>query len=134
MGKLKSCYVKEVLINEYGHDTGFHKRPKKNYVKAAFISFNITDEQFILNLAPQLSKHIKEVLPLNCSPTVEQLLEEESVSQLLLERLSAIKKKLGHKELLEKDNLVPCVLILHNRKKNANLRQLDCGDPWNEEK
>ena len=119
MGTLKSSYVKEILINEYGNDTRFHKRPKKNYVGAAFISFDITDEQFILHLAPRLSKHIKEVLSLNWCPTMEQLLEEESVSQLLLKLSSAMNKKLGHKNLLEKDNLVLYVLKLHNRKKNA---------------
>ena len=65
---------------------------------------------------------------------MEQLLEEESVSQLLLKLSSAMNKKLGHKNLLEKDNLVLYVLKLHNRKKNANLCQLGFGDPWNYDK
>ena len=43
-------------------------------------------------------------------------------------------KETWHKELLEEDNLELYVLILHNRKKNGNLCQLDCGDPWNDEK
>ena len=123
VGKLKSSYVKEVLIKEYRDDIGFHERPEKNksefvyntkgggnYIEAAFDSFGITDEQLILNLAPRLSKHIKEVPLLNWCPTVEQLLEEESVSQLLVKLLSAMKKKHGHKELLEEDNPVLHVL------------------------
>ena len=123
MDKLKSSLVKEVLIKEYRDDIGFHERPEKNksefvydtksggnYIEAAFDSFGITDEQLILNLAPRLSKHIKEVPLLNWCPTVEQLLEEESVSQLLVKPLSAMKKKHGHKELLEEDNPVLRVL------------------------
>ena len=58
-----------------------------NYVEAASNFFGITDEQLIFNLAPRLSKHIKEVPPINWCPTVEQLLEEGSVSQLLLKLL-----------------------------------------------
>ena len=92
-------------IQEYGDDIRFHERPKKNksevvydtegggnYIQAIFNSFGITDERLIVNLAPQLFKHIKEVPSLNWRPTVEQLLEEESVSQLLLKLLSAMKK------------------------------------------
>ena len=80
LGKLKSSYVKEVLINEYGDDIGFQERPEKNksefvydtkgggnYIEAAFNPFGITDEQLILNLVP--FKHIKEVPPLNWCPT-----------------------------------------------------------------
>ena len=49
MVKLKSSYVKQSLIKEYGDDIGFHERPEKNksefvydtkcggnYVKVAF--------------------------------------------------------------------------------------------------
>ena len=103
MDKLKSSLVKEVLIKEYRDDIGFHERPEKkksefmydtkgggNYVEAALNSFGITDEQLTLNLAPRLFKHIKEVPPLNSCPTVELLLEEESINQLLLKLLSAM--------------------------------------------
>ena len=123
MGKLKSSYVKEVLIKEYGDDIGFHETPEKNksefvnntkggsnYVKAVSNSFGITDDQSILNLAPQLSKHIKELPSLNWCPTVELLLEEERVSQLLLKLPSTMKKKNGHKELSDEDNLVLHIL------------------------
>ena len=67
-----------------------------NYVKAASNSFGITDEQSILNLARQLSKHITEVPPLNWCTAVEQLLKKESINQLLL-ILSAMRKEHGHK-------------------------------------
>ena len=30
VGKLKSSYVKELLIKEYGDGIGFHERPEKN--------------------------------------------------------------------------------------------------------
>ena len=84
MGNLKSSYVKEVLIKEYEDDIGLHERPEKNkskfvydikcggnLIEAAVDSFGITDEQLILNLAPQLSRHIKMVPPLNWCPTVK---------------------------------------------------------------
>ena len=71
---------------------------------------SITDEQLILNLPRSLSSHIKEVTPLNWCPTVEQLLEEKSVSQLLLKLLFSMKKKNGHKELSEEADLVLIVL------------------------
>ena len=78
VGNLKSSYVKELLIKEYGDSIGFHERPERNksefiydtngrgnYVEAAFNSFGITDEQLFLNLAPRLGEHIKETPPLN---------------------------------------------------------------------
>ena len=68
----------------------------RNYVKASSNSFGITDEHLTLNLARQLSKHIKEVPPLNWCSALEQLLKEESSSQLLL-ILSAMRKEHGHK-------------------------------------
>ena len=75
-----------------------------NYVEAAFHSFGITDEQFVFNIAARLFKHIKEIPPLNWCPTVEQLVEEESVSQLLLKLLSTMKKKQRTKELAEENS------------------------------
>lgn len=92
-----------------------------NYSKAAFNSLDITNKQLTLNLVSRLSKLIKEILLQNLCPTVEQLLQEESLSELLLKLLSAMKKKLRLKELLEEGNLVLHVLVLHNRKKNINL-------------
>ena len=64
-----------------------------------FNSFGITDEQLVLNCALGLSKYIKEVPLLKWCPAVEQLLEEGSVTQVLLKLLSAMKHE--HKELSE---------------------------------
>lgn len=107
--------MKEVLIKEYRDDIGFYERPEKNksefvcntkdggsYIEAAFDSFGITDEQLILNLAPQLSKCMKEVPLINWCPTVKQL---------LVKQLAAMRKKHGHKKLLVEDNHVLRVLI-----------------------
>ena len=66
------------------------KVERGNYIEPAFNSFGITDDELVLNLALRLSKHIKEVPPINWCPTVEQ-----NVS-MLLKLLSAIKKKHGH--------------------------------------
>ena len=99
-----------VLIKGYRHDKGFHETPERNkiefvydtkswgdYIKASFSFFSITDKQLILNLAPQLFKHIKEVPLPNWCPTVKELLEGGSFNLLLLKLLFVIKKKLGHK-------------------------------------
>ena len=67
--------------------------------KVDFSSFGITDEQLVLNCALRLSKHIKDVPLLKWRPAVEQLLEEGSVTQVLLKLLSAMKHE--HKELSE---------------------------------
>ena len=83
---------------------------KVEAIKSKQRTLGITDEQLIPNTAPRLSKHIKEVPPLNSSQSVEQLLEEESGSQCLLKLLSAMKKKNGHKELSEEGNPVHRVL------------------------
>lgn len=106
-----------MLIKEYGNGIGFHERREKNkselvydtkgggdYVEAAINSLSITDEQLILNLAPRLCNHIKETPPLKWPPNVDQLQEDESVSQLILKLLSTMKKKQGHKEILEEDS------------------------------
>ena len=83
---------------------------KVEAIKSKQRTLGITDEQLILNTAPRLSKHIKEIPPLNSSPTVEQLLDEDSGSQPLLKLLSAMKKENGHKELSEEGNPVLRVL------------------------
>lgn len=73
-----------------------------NQGKVTFNYFGITDEQLIFNLAPKLFKHIKEVSPINWCPTKK----EESISQFLSKLLFTIKRKDGHKKLLEEDNAV----------------------------
>ena len=97
---------RKTKLNMYVYDT----KGGSNYVEAAFHSYGIADEQFAFNIAPRLSEQIKEVPPLNWCPAVEHLLEEESVSKLLLKLLSTMKKKQRHKELSEVDN--PAVRIL----------------------
>ena len=105
--------MKKVSVKVYIDEIGCYERPEEcksefmcnangggNYVEAAFNSSGITDKQFILNLAPWLSWHIKEITPL----------EEEVVSKLLLKLLSAMKKRHGHKDLSEEDKSVLPVL------------------------
>ena len=115
--------MKKALIKEYGDDIGFHERSEKNksefvydtkcganYVEAALNSFSITEEQLILNLAHWLSNHIKEVTLLNWCLTVEKLLEEKSLSRLLLKLLSSMKKIHGDKKSPNEADLVLSVL------------------------
>ena len=75
-----------------------------------------TSKQPSIPLALQINSSFLTLLPdfpdtsLNRCPTVEQLLEEEIVSKLLLKLLSALKKRHGHKDLSEEDKSVLPVL------------------------
>ena len=84
----------------------YNRKDGGSYSRAGFTSFGIIHEQLIITLATRLSKHIKEVPPLNWCQTVEQMLEKVNLFKLF----SAMKKKNGHNELLEENNAVLCVL------------------------
>lgn len=75
VGDVKSSYVKDLLINEYPEKIGFKDRSVLNksewvcdvggggdYIEAAVSSLGISDEQLLQNLAPRLSKMIKDTL------------------------------------------------------------------------
>ena len=111
VGKVKSSYVKDVLIKEYGDGIGFHERNEKNkselvydtkgggnYIEAALNPFGITDEQLIHNLAPSLSKKIKEAPIVNWPPRIHELENDESMCQLILTLFSKLKPKRRNKD------------------------------------
>ena len=116
VGSMKTSYVKELLVEEYGESIGFHATSRRSsefvydrkaggsYIDAALNSFGISDEQLISNLAPRLLKHIIENTSVTWCPTVEQLLGEENLSKLLMKLFSLMQKKKGHKELSEENS------------------------------
>ena len=70
---LKSSYLKELLINEYHEKIGFKNRIEMSksewvydvqgggdYIDAAMSSLGLSDEQLLRNIAPRLSKKIKD--------------------------------------------------------------------------
>ena len=97
VGNIKSSYVKQILINEYGSDIGFKERAEKNksdwvydckgggdYIQCAVKSMGISDAQLLKNAAPRLTKSINSVPTIAWPPTVEELEVSEDISPLLL--------------------------------------------------
>ena len=104
VGDVKSSYLKELLIKEYGDTIGFKERNELNksdlvydvagggdYIEAAISSLGITDEQLLRNLAPRLTKEIKATSRVHWPPQIERLEEAEEVSELLLKLLTWMK-------------------------------------------
>ena len=72
VGEMKSSYLKEILMKEYGQSIGFKERPQKNqsewvydvasgwsYIDAAIHSTGISDEKLMENLCGRLHAKIK---------------------------------------------------------------------------
>jgi hypothetical protein len=105
VGDVKSSYLKELLIKEYQDKIGFRSRSDKNksewvygvggggnYIEAAMSSFGISDEQLLQNLAPRLSKNIKETTAVFWPPHLNELAEGEELCELLLKLLNWLKE------------------------------------------
>ena len=100
VGDLKSSYLKEILVKEFGEAIGFKSRAERNrselvfdtngsgdYVESAMSSLGITDEQLLRNLAPRLSQKIRSEHSLNFPPRIDQLEDDENLSTDLLKLL-----------------------------------------------
>ena len=104
VGDIKSSYLKQLLIDEYGNNIGFKERNSKNqsewvydangggdYIECAVNSLGISTDQLLHNLAPRLSENIKSVPTVPWPPTIEELEEYEEVSPLILLLLTYMK-------------------------------------------
>ena len=71
-GKIKSSYIKDLLVKKFGQNIGFHERQQKNksevvfdtmaassYVEATLSSLGISDEQLTRNFAARLNSERK---------------------------------------------------------------------------
>ena len=105
VGNIKSSYLKDLLIMEYQETIGFKERSDKNmsewvydvsgggdYIEAAISSLGISDEQLLQNLAPRLSKQIKDTSTVPWPPHINHLEEGEEVCELLLKLLTWLKQ------------------------------------------
>lgn len=105
VGDVKSSYLKDVLVNEYKEAIGFKERNEMNksewvydisaggdYIEAAISSLGISDEQLLHNLAPRLSKQIKETSSIPWPPRIDQLEEGEEECELLFKLLTWLKQ------------------------------------------
>lgn len=104
VGDIKSSYLKELLIREYGGTIGFKERHDKrkgewvydiagggSYIEAAISSLGISDEQLLQNLVSRLSDRVKETSTVPWPPHIDQLEEGEVVCELLLKLLTWLK-------------------------------------------
>ena len=117
VGDVRSYVKKNLLINEYQEAIGFKERNKKNkselvhdaagggdYTEAAIFSLGISDDQLLENVAPWLSKKIRDVSTVPWPPHLE---EGEEGCELLLKLLTWLKQP-GRKTV----NLSPTTLSL----------------------
>lgn len=111
---VKSSYIKDILTREFGSKIGFHSRSQRNqsdlvydtsgggsYVEAALNSIGVSNEQLVHNVAERIRDDIKSIKLIRWPPRVEELEEEEELSPLLVQLLSALR---GKKEV----DLSPC--------------------------
>jgi hypothetical protein len=105
---IKSSYIKDILAREFQGKIGFHSRPQRNqselvydtlgggsYVEAALSSIGVSSEQLVCNVAERLRDDVKSVKLIPWPPRVEELEEEEEVSPLMVQLLSALRGKKG---------------------------------------
>ena len=102
--KVKSSYVKGILMKEFEEDIGFHKRsPKKEsevifdrtaaatYAEAALSSLGISDDQLVKNVAVRLREQVEATNTVPWPPHVSELEREEDLNELLLKLITWLK-------------------------------------------
>ncbi len=102
---VKSSYVKEMLMREFGAGIGFYVSPQKNqsevvydtsgsgsYIEAAISLLGISTEQLIQTVANKLRDEIRQTVKVPWPPQVSELEQEEDMSPLLVQLISLIKK------------------------------------------
>ena len=102
---VKSSYIKEILVHEFGEGIGFHAPPRKNqsevvydtsgsssYVEAVISLLGIDNDQLIQNVARMLREEITKVRILPWPPQVRELEQEENTSPLLVQFISSLRK------------------------------------------
>ncbi|KAL8575003.1 hypothetical protein ACOMHN_064534 [Nucella lapillus] len=103
---VKSSFIKDILTKEFEGKIGFHSRPQMNqsdlvydtsgggsYIEAALSSIGVSSEQLVSNVAKRLKEDIKSIKLITWPPRVEELEEEEELSPLVVQLLSALRGK-----------------------------------------
>ena len=93
---VKSSYVKELLVQEFGAGIAFYV-PQRNqsevvydtsgggsYIEAAIPLLGISSEQLIQNVANKLRDEIRQTVKVPWPPQVSELEQEEDLSPLLV--------------------------------------------------
>ena len=101
---VKSSYINDILTREFEGKIGFHTRLHRNesdlvydtsgdgsYIEAALFSIGVSSEQLVLNVAERIRNDVKSTKVLPWPPRIEELGEEEELSPLMLQLLSALR-------------------------------------------
>ena len=105
---LKSAYVKELLLKEFGDKIGCHQRPRLSfseivydtsgggpYIESAITSFGISDQQLSDNFSKRLVASIESTGNVPWPPSVDELEEPEDLSKLALNFVASLRRKKG---------------------------------------
>ena len=100
---VKSSYVKEMLVREFGDGIDFHVTPRKNqsevvydtsgstsYIEAVISLLGINNDQLVQNVASMLRNEIRKARKLPWLPQVRELEQEEDASPLLVQLISSL--------------------------------------------
>jgi len=101
---VKSSYLKDIPIREFGDDIGFHERIRKNiseliydktaagtYVGAAISSLGISNDQLVMNVALRLKEQVMRTNTIPWLPHIPELERKEELSELLLKLITWLK-------------------------------------------
>jgi len=102
----RSSFIKDILIREFEGKIGFQSRPKKNqgdfvydtsgggsYFEAALSAIGVSTEQLVRTVAERIRDDVKSIKLTPWPPRVEELEEEEELSPLMVQLLSALHGK-----------------------------------------
>ena len=102
--KVKSSFLKEILIKEFGEEVGFHERIQKNvseivydsraagtYIEAALLSLGVSDDQLVRNVATRLREQVIKTSTVPWPPYIQELEEDENLIELLLKLITWLK-------------------------------------------
>ena len=103
--EVKSSYIKEILVHEFGDGIGFHAYPRKNqsevvydtsgsssYIEAVISLLGIDNDQLIQNATKMLREEIGKTRILPWPPQVRELEQEEDASRHLIQLISSLRK------------------------------------------
>ena len=94
---VRSSYLKEILIREFGESIGFHDRHQKNtselgydtsaggtYIEAAIYSLGVSNDQLIKNVSARIKEQVMHINTVPWPPYIHELEKQEELSELLL--------------------------------------------------
>ena len=101
---IKSNYLKQMLIKEFGDCIAFYERPQRNlsdivydnnaagsYVEAALLSLGISDDQLLKNVASRLNNDIHNSKTMPWPVFIPDLEKTEKSSELLMKLITLLK-------------------------------------------